>query len=106
MADRIEVDPDKLDIAADSTEALGESILSIGERLRNDLAGLEDESTSQPWGDDSMGSKFINGDNENGYGSSKPNLLDGVDAIGGTFTSFAVGQRDAANQLRTMDGQI
>ncbi|MFI5720792.1 hypothetical protein [Nocardia sp. NPDC051750] len=106
MADRVEVNPDQLETAANLTEDLAGQVLGIGKRLRERLNGIEDESTKQPWGDDSMGEKFINGQNNDGYGASKPNLLDGVDGIGGTFESFAVGQRDGVNQLRSMDGQF
>ncbi|WP_280398206.1 hypothetical protein [Nocardia carnea] len=106
MADRVEVDPDKLETAANLTQDLADEVHGIGRRLRERLDGLEDESTKQPWGNDSMGEKFINGKNNDGYGTSKPNLLAGVDGIGGTFESFAVGQRDAVNQLRTMDSQF
>jgi hypothetical protein len=73
--------------------------------LRGRLDGLEDEQNKQPWGNDSFGEKFINGNNNDGYGSSKPNLLDGVDGIGGTFVAIATGQTDAVNELRRMDGQ-
>ncbi|MGW5388295.1 hypothetical protein [Nocardia sp. NPDC003963] len=106
MADRVEVDPDKLETAANLTQDLADEVLGVGRRLRERLGSIEDESTEQPWGNDSMGEKFINGQNNDGYGSSKPNLLDGVDGIGGTFESFAVGQRDAVNELRSMDGRF
>lgn len=106
MADRVEVDPVALAHAADLTQDLAESVLGVGERLRDRLNGLEDETTQQPWGNDSMGDKFVNGQNNDGYGTSKPNLLDGVDGIGGTFGAFATGQRDAVNQLNQMDSQF
>ncbi|MEU1985499.1 hypothetical protein [Nocardia sp. NPDC019395] len=106
MADRVEVDPDKLEAAANLTQDLADEVHGVGNRVRERLAGIENDSTKQPWGNDSMGEKFINGKNNDGYGSSKPNLLDGVDGIGDTFESFAAGQRDGVNQLRSMDGQF
>lgn len=106
MADRVEVDPVALGQAADLTQDVSESVLDVGKRLRDRLNGIEDESTEQPWGNDSMGEKFINGKNNDGYGTSKPNLLDGVDGIGATFGAFATGQRDAVDQLNDMDSQF
>lgn len=103
MTDRVEVDPDRLENAANLTQDLADEVLGLGRRMRERLDSIEDESTGQPWGNDSMGEKFINGENNDGYGSSKPNLLAGFDGIGGTFESFAVGQRDAVDELRTMD---
>lgn len=101
MADRVEVDPDALERAAGLSQELADAVLGVGSRLRTRLGSIENETTKQPWGDDSNGSKFINGDNNNGYGSSKPNLLDGVDGIGGTFGAFATGQRDGVRILRS-----
>ncbi|GGL36209.1 hypothetical protein [Nocardia jinanensis] len=106
MVDRVEVDPDQLERASVVTQELSDSVQGVGDRLRSRLEGLEDESNGQPWGDDTFGSKFVNGEDNNGYGTSKPNLLDGVDGISGTFNSFAVGQRDAVNELRSMDEQF
>lgn len=100
MADHIEVDPDALERAANLSQELSDSVLGVGRRLRDRLGSIENESTRQPWGDDSNGEKFINGDNNNGYGSSKPNLLDGIDGIGQTFGAFATGQRDGVRILR------
>ncbi|MFI2338150.1 hypothetical protein ACH474_32660 [Nocardia rhamnosiphila] len=106
MVDRVEVDPDGLAIAAGIAQELGDSILGVGSRLRERLGALEDEQNRQPWGNDSYGEKFVNGNNNDGYGTSKPNLLDGVDGIGGTFVAIATGQTDAVNELRRMDGQV
>ncbi|MGW0180844.1 hypothetical protein [Nocardia sp. NPDC003345] len=106
MVDRVEVDPDRLERAAFLTQELADSVSGVGRKLRTRLDGLEDESTQQPWGNDSFGRKFVDGENKDGYGTSKPNLLDGVDGIGGTFGAFATGQRDAVGQLRDMDGEI
>lgn len=106
MVDRVEVNPDQLAIAAGISQDLGDSIQGIGGRLRERLGGLEDEQNRQPWGNDSFGEKFVNGTNNDGYGVSKPNLLDGVDGIGGTFVAIATGQNDAVNELRRMDGQL
>ncbi|MEU4839851.1 hypothetical protein [Nocardia testacea] len=106
MVDRVEVDPDRLATAAGISQELGDSILGVGRRLRERLDGLEDEQNRQPWGNDSFGEKFVNGSNNDGYGTSEPNLLDGVDGIGGTFVAIATGQNDAVDELRRMDGQI
>lgn len=106
MVDRVEVDPDQLERAAELTQELADSVHGVGERLRGRLDGLEDESSSQPWGNDSFGEKFVNGQNNDGYGTSKPNLLEGVDGISDTFGAFATGQRDGVGQLRSMDEQF
>lgn len=106
MADRVEVDPDQLDVAADLTQDLADQVHRIGNRLRERLGNIENESTKQPWGDDSMGNDFINGENGNGYGASRVNLLDGVDGIGDTFDNFAIGQRDGAAHLRSADSEF
>ncbi|WP_280463319.1 hypothetical protein [Nocardia carnea] len=106
MADRVEVDRRALGHAADLTQEVSDSVLAVGKRLRDRLDGIENDSTKQPWGNDSMGEKFINGKNNDGYGTSKPNLLDGVDGIGGTFGAFATGQRDAVDQLNEMDSRF
>ncbi|MEU4313328.1 hypothetical protein [Nocardia sp. NPDC024068] len=106
MVDRVEVDPDQLERAALLTQDLADSVKGVGTELRSRLDGIEDESTQQPWGNDSFGRKFVDGKNKDGYGTSKPNLLDGVDGISGTFGAFATGQRDAVGQLRSMDSEF
>lgn len=106
MVDRVEVDPDKLATAAGISQEIADSVLGVGRRLRDRLGGLENDQTKQPWGNDTFGEKFLNGNNNDGYGSSKPNLLDGVDGIGRTFEVIATGQNDAVTELRRMDGQV
>lgn len=103
VADRVEVDPNALERAAGLTEGLAKKVDGIVTELRVDLDGIEYPETNVPWGDDKMGRKFVDGENQDGYGSARQNLLDGGDGLSATLGEFATGQRDAVRQLRGAD---
>lgn len=103
MADRIEVDPEKLKAAAQITQDLADRVRGVADRLRGTLSGSESDAGNRPWGDDSMGKKFSEGDK--GYKGARKNLLDGTDAMAATLHDFAEGQRNAAAVMHGVDGQ-
>ncbi|MBF6171425.1 WXG100 family type VII secretion target [Nocardia blacklockiae] len=103
MAERIEVDPAKLRAAAQVTQDLSDRVKGVADRLRGTLSGLEFDAGNRPWGDDSMGKKFSEGDK--GYKGARTNLLDGADAMVQTLHDFAEGQRNAAAVMQGVDGQ-
>ncbi|WP_024800401.1 hypothetical protein [Nocardia sp. BMG51109] len=100
MAGRVEVDPDQLRDAAQLSEDLAKQIRDTAQRLESTLAGVE-SGANQPWGDDSMGKKFSEGDK--GYKASRKNLQEGLGGIATTFQEIADGQRDAAAVMHGTD---
>ncbi|MEV6560972.1 WXG100 family type VII secretion target [Nocardia sp. NPDC051756] len=92
---KFEVDTHQLRTAAN--HAAG-----IHDRIDGVLATLESKlgATGTPWGKDSFGKKFADG--EKGYLAARNNLLQGIGGISGTFGAIADGQRDAAGLI---DGQ-
>jgi uncharacterized protein YukE len=103
VVDRVEVDPAALEHAAGLSEGLSKKVRGIVGDLRGNLDSIEYPETNQPWGDDKMGRKFVDGKNQDGYTSARTNLLDGGTGMANTLGEFATGQRDAVNQLRGTD---
>jgi hypothetical protein len=96
MANSVEVDPAQLKVAALTSE-------SIQQRIQQSLTRLQSTLTSDgtPWGNDSFGKKFAEGDQ--GYLVASENLTAGLTQMSSTFGDFAKGQREAADGLTAMD---
>ncbi|MET8422600.1 hypothetical protein [Nocardia sp. NPDC004860] len=71
--------------------------------VRDGINGVVNTFTAQsdalgtPWGNDSLGSQFANGDQ--GYLASKKNILEGASNMAGTFANFSKSQKDSADEL-------
>ncbi|MEC3955055.1 hypothetical protein VMT65_18585 [Nocardia sp. CDC153] len=71
--------------------------------VRDGIQGVVDalvsrtEALGEPWGGDSLGSQFANG--EQGYLASKKNIVDGTKNMAGTFGNFSKSQQDSADEL-------
>ena len=59
------------------------------------------ESRGEPWGNDSLGRQFSQGDQ--GYLASKKNMVEGATNMAGTFGNFSKSQQDSADKLDQMD---
>ncbi|MEC3955050.1 hypothetical protein VMT65_18560 [Nocardia sp. CDC153] len=75
--------------------------------VRDGIKGVVDGFTSQadalgtPWGNDSLGRQFANGDQ--GYLASKKNIIEGATNMAGTFGNFSTSQQESADKLGSMD---
>ncbi|MTE11534.1 hypothetical protein [Nocardia aurantiaca] len=71
--------------------------------VRDGINGVVNTFTAQadslgtPWGNDSLGNQFANGDQ--GYLASKKNILEGASNMAGTFANFSQSQKDSADEL-------
>ncbi|MQY24075.1 WXG100 family type VII secretion target [Nocardia macrotermitis] len=92
----IEINPGQLRTAATDCDNIHSSVLNVLNNLKAATSG-----TQTPWGNDSFGKKFAEGDK--GYISVSKNLLDGVNDLATTFGAFASGQREAADELTNAD---
>lgn len=101
MADRIEVDPQKLLVASELTENLSTKVTATADTLRDALAGIESDTAVMPWGNDKRGKKFAQG--ETGYQAARDNLLDGARGAAQTLHDMAQGQREASKALTGTD---
>ncbi len=92
----VEINPDQLRTAASDCDRIHGSIVTA---LRNLQSAVDAEQA--PWGNDSFGKKFADGDK--GYLAVSKNLLDGINDLATTFGTFASGQREAADELNNAD---
>ncbi|MGW5105795.1 hypothetical protein [Nocardia sp. NPDC004123] len=63
--------------------------------------GAQADALGTPWGDDSLGNQFANGDQ--GYLASKKNILEGATNMAGTFANFSKSQKDSADKLEATE---
>ncbi|WP_067574569.1 hypothetical protein [Nocardia acidivorans] len=96
MNDRLKNYTDLLRTAATKTGKVRDGIEQIVDTLVTTANGR-----GEPWGDDTLGAGFANGDN--GYLKSRNNILDGADNMAGTFGNFSKGQTESADYLAAMD---
>jgi uncharacterized protein YukE len=92
----VEINPDQLRTAASDCEGIHGKILDTLNTLKSAI-----NAKQTPWGNDSFGHKFADGDK--GYIAVSQNLLDGMNDLATTFDSFASGQRQAADSLSDAD---
>ncbi len=92
----VEINPGQLRTAAADCDRIHGAINDALTQLQSVL-----NAKGKPWGDDSFGHKFANGDK--GYIAVSQNLLSGIGDLAGTFGSFASGQRQAADELSAAD---
>ncbi|MBF6242284.1 MULTISPECIES: hypothetical protein [Nocardia] len=101
MAEKIEVDVDALTRAADLPEDVSHKVRGVIDTLHSTLAGIENDSTNQPWGNDKSGKKFADGDK--GYKATRANMVDGGYSMADALFQFAEGERSAADQFRAAE---
>ncbi|MFB8002136.1 hypothetical protein [Nocardia sp. NPDC056000] len=96
MTDRLQSYKELLRTASSKTGAVRDGIDKIVDTLVSATEGR-----GEPWGNDTMGSGFANGDN--GYLKSSGNIISGARNMSGTFGNFSKGQKEALDLLTTMD---
>ncbi|GAB0106450.1 hypothetical protein JMUB6875_54350 [Nocardia sp. JMUB6875] len=96
MSGRLEAYEDLLTTAAGKTDKVRDGV----EKVVSTLVSAA-EGRGEPWGNDTLGGNFANGDQ--GYLASKKNILEGAGNMAGTFGNFSDGQRKAAEELKKMD---
>ncbi|MFD4405904.1 hypothetical protein ACFWPH_24405 [Nocardia sp. NPDC058499] len=95
----VEYDEDAFRGAAAKTGAVRDKIQGVVDTLQTSIA-----SRGAPWGTDSLGDTFANGQNGNpGYTTARDNLIEGAENVAGTFDSFHDGQVESADLLRDME---
>ncbi|MFE9582125.1 hypothetical protein ACFYO1_37515 [Nocardia sp. NPDC006044] len=94
--EKFEFHPDEFRSAAGKTAHVGDRITDAVNNLKSAVAGR-----GAPWGDDKMGNQFANGPGgDDGYLSSKTNLIEGTTGMAGTFKQVAGDQRKVADKLQ------
>ncbi|MFF0609134.1 hypothetical protein ACFYUD_10740 [Nocardia tengchongensis] len=96
MSGRLEAYEDLLTKAAGKTDKVRDGI----EKVVSTLVSAAD-SRGTPWGNDTLGSNFAEGDQ--GYLASRKNIVEGAGNMAGTFGNFSDGQLKAAEELKKMD---
>ncbi|MBU3065297.1 hypothetical protein KO481_27690 [Nocardia sp. NEAU-G5] len=92
----VQLDPSLLRAAAQDSGAIKDNIAQVFANLQASL-----NAKGSPWGKDSFGDKFANGDK--GYVAVSKNVLSAVSDMGTTFDSIAQGQVQAADELSAAD---
>jgi len=92
----IQVNPGRLRTAAQDSGTINSNIAQALATLQSSLS-----AKGSPWGSDSFGGKFANGDQ--GYIAVSKNLLSAVSDMGTTFGSIEQGQLQAADELASAD---
>ena len=98
MADdeTVEVDTSALRDAADRVDDIAGRVGKAVDSLKTAL-----DEKGFPWGTDSYGKKFTEGDE--GYSKSSKNLIDGADNMTGSLEKFGSSMNDAARKMDDMD---
>ncbi|MGX1810169.1 hypothetical protein ACWIGI_31015 [Nocardia sp. NPDC055321] len=96
MNDRLKTYTDLLNTAAGKTGKVRDGIEKVVDTLVSSADGR-----GRPWGDDTLGRNFFDGDN--GYDKSSQNIIKGAGNMAGTFDNFSKGQTKAAEKLAGMD---
>ncbi|MQY23169.1 WXG100 family type VII secretion target [Nocardia macrotermitis] len=92
----VKVDPEQLRRAAVKTGEVRDRIGDVITTLQSALAGR-----GQPWGDDSLGHQFADG--EKGYLTAKQNMITGAGQFEKTFDSYSSGQSQSADKIETTE---
>lgn len=98
MSDRVDYNDEAFRLAAERTGGVRDRINGVIGRLETTINGR-----GEPWGSDSLGRSFADGQDGNGYVLSKGNLLGSARNVAGTMGSFHDGQVESANYLRDME---
>ncbi len=97
MADKpVEVNTDQLRTAAGTMNDVHGRVNDVVTSLTNNL-----NAKGYPWGHDSYGNKFTEGDS--GYTTSSKNLVSGADNMNSSLGQFSSGMNDAAKKIDDMD---
>ncbi|GGL23644.1 hypothetical protein [Nocardia jinanensis] len=98
MGDRVDYNDEAFRAAAERTGGVRDRINGVIGRLETSINGR-----GAPWGDDSLGLSFANGQDGNGYVPSKKNLIDSANNVAGTMGQFHDGQVESADYLQDME---
>lgn len=98
MADRVNYNDEAFRAAARSTGGVRDRVNGVLNDLERNINGR-----GEPWGGDSLGQSFYNGQNNDGYGSGKTNLITSGRNVAGTMGAFHDGQVETADYLRDME---
>ncbi|MBF6179624.1 MULTISPECIES: hypothetical protein [Nocardia] len=96
MAERVEVDPDRVDGVADIAGDIRDRLSGIAGRARAAVSAGQ-----AAWGDDEFGSKFADGDE--GFVAGSRNMATGTDNLSSSFGNLVQGLTEAAQNLRLME---
>ncbi|MBY8855238.1 hypothetical protein K7711_01970 [Nocardia sp. CA2R105] len=92
----VKVDPEQLRRASVKTGEVRDRIGSVLTTLQSALA-----ARGEPWGDDSLGHQFADGDK--GYLTAKSNMITGAGQFEKTFDSYSTGQTQSADKIETTE---
>ncbi|MGW5385208.1 hypothetical protein [Nocardia sp. NPDC003963] len=98
MGDRVDYNDEAFRAAAHRTGGVRDRVDAVLDTLESRIG-----ARGKPWGDDSLGTAFYEGDNDNGYRSGKKNLVASAENISGTMGSFHDGQVESADYLQDME---
>lgn len=98
MADRVDYNDEAFRAAAERTGGVRDRVKGVINTLETSINGR-----GKPWGNDTLGNSFYNGQNNDGYGTGKTNLIDSAENVAGTMNSFYEGQVESADYLQDME---
>ncbi|RDI64529.1 hypothetical protein [Nocardia pseudobrasiliensis] len=99
MADKLEVDAQRFRTAATKTGDVRDKVTTILDTLQRAI-----DSRGTPWGNDSIGDQFANGEGgKGGYLASRTNMITGGRNVAGTMGNFHDAQTKSADYLERMD---
>ncbi|MEU4312606.1 hypothetical protein [Nocardia sp. NPDC024068] len=98
MGDRVDYNDEAFRRAAGKTGGVRDKINGVIDTLTASIDGR-----GEPWGGDSLGQSFANGQDGNGYVPSKKNLIDSARNVSGTMGQFHDGQVESADYLQDME---
>ncbi|WP_280400310.1 hypothetical protein [Nocardia carnea] len=98
MADRVDYNDEAFRAAAERTGGVRDRVKGVLDTLETSINGR-----GTPWGNDTLGNTFYNGQNNDGYGSGRTNLISSAENVAGTMDSFYKGQVESADYLQDME---
>ncbi|MFI5715600.1 hypothetical protein [Nocardia sp. NPDC051750] len=98
MADRVDYNDEAFTAAAERTGGVRDRVNGVIDTLTTSINGR-----GEPWGNDTLGNSFLNGEANDGYSSGKTNLFASARNVAGTMGSFYDGQVESANYLKDME---
>ncbi|MGW0183530.1 hypothetical protein [Nocardia sp. NPDC003345] len=98
MGDRVDYNDEAFRAAAERTGGVRDRVQGVIDNLELRINGR-----GQPWGNDSIGQNFANGQNNDGYRSGKTNLIDSGENVAASLDSFYQGQIESADYLQDME---
>jgi uncharacterized protein YukE len=97
VADSLNVNPDGLRAAASHMVDVGDQVKAVLSSLNSQIDAL-----GQPWGDDSVGHQFANGDK--GYLAQKDNVTAAVTSMSQFIDGLADSLKTTADSFEQVDG--